>query len=79
MPPRNRAHKAQSEAVSGGCAARFEADKAVQYALPIRLGDTRTLIRYFEDRLPVTRKDPQLDLAATGIFESVIEEISESL
>ena len=79
MPPRNGAHEAQSEAVSRGRAARFEANKTVQHALPIRLGNARTLIDYFEDCLPVLMEDPQLDLAATGVFERIVEKISERL
>ncbi len=73
VPPRNGAHEAQSKAVSGSRAARFEANKAVQYALPIRLRNARSLIRYFEDRLPVLVEHPQLDLAAAGIFQRVVE------
>jgi hypothetical protein len=79
VPPRYGADEAQAEAVSRGRTARFEADKAVQYTEPVRLGNSRPLICYFEDRLPVFGKDPQLDLPATGIFERVVEEITYRL
>ena len=79
MPPRNSTDEAQAKAVARGRTARFEADKAVQHALPIRLGNAQSLIRYFEDRLPVFGEDPQLDLAVPGIFESIVEEIGERL
>ena len=79
MPPRNGAHEAEAKTISRSRTARFEADKAVQYALPIRLGNARSLIGYFEDRLSVLMVDPQLDQAATGVFERIVEKIGERL
>src|ERR1700749_1526276 len=79
VPPRNGAHEAQSETISRSRAARFEADKAVKYGMPIGLGNARSLIRYFENGLPVLVEHPQLDLAAAGIFERIVEKISERL
>ena len=64
MPPRHRAHEAETEPIARRAAARLEPHEAIEYALAIGLGDARSAIGDLDHRAPAAPFDADRDLAA---------------
>src|SRR5437764_500829 len=78
MSVRNGAYEAQAEAVPGCAAAEFQSDKAIEHRLAVALRDARPAIADLEDSAAAVayHRDDNL---AVAVFESVVEQIGQSL
>ena len=80
MPPRHRAHEAQTEPVARGAAARLEPDEAVEHALAIGLGNARSMVGHLDHRATAVavRRRPR-PRRRPAIFQRVVQQIRDRL
>ena len=75
MAPHDGPDETESEAVSRSAAAALETDKPVEHGLSIGFRNTQAAVGYLKNGAAIAAQNSDLNFAAAGIFEPIVEQI----